>query len=427
MAGLLQSPANGARKFVVAVAAEFIASLLFALYGNATPSQWGPWGNGITLAVLVYITANVSGGHINPAVTFSTILTGHINFTKGLCYIVAQIGGACIGTLLMVPLTIGATVGMGNNGPGCFTPNDGQAISLAQAFGWEAIMTFVLVSTVYAVAVGEPSFGNIGPFAIGLALWASGFIGSQYTGTALNPSRVLGTSIVFDCYWSQAWVYILAEFAGAFVAGLCSWPLYGTGPSWRNFLGWMGKGPGSRHFARKQHDAALEADNRRHAAVRNGLGKVEGDDQQRTSDVNWHQNPAAGTAGAFGAAKTRDQGHAIDMIPHHNGPASQPHGPQFIPGPPNGAGSHDNSAGGFYGDEQQRLRSAGAPARPMTAADVPRHIALEIIEASNQEGYMVSSSMPNMGQPGLKGGGRGVLTDRPGATAQQLPLVPGVL
>ncbi len=50
----------------------------------------------------VYITANVSGGHINPAVTLSTILTGHINLTKGLCYIVAQIGGACIGTLLMV-------------------------------------------------------------------------------------------------------------------------------------------------------------------------------------------------------------------------------------------------------------------------------------------------------------------------------------
>lgn len=46
-------------------------------------------------------------------------------------------------------------------------------------FGWETIMTFVLVSVVYAVAIGEPSFGNMGPFAVGLALFAMVFAGDM--------------------------------------------------------------------------------------------------------------------------------------------------------------------------------------------------------------------------------------------------------
>ena len=44
-------------------------------------------------------------------------------------------------------------------------------------FGWETVMTFVLVSVVYAVAVGEPSFGNVGPFAVGLSLFSMVFAG----------------------------------------------------------------------------------------------------------------------------------------------------------------------------------------------------------------------------------------------------------
>lgn len=46
-------------------------------------------------------------------------------------------------------------------------------------FGWETVMTFVLVSVVYAVAVGEPSFGNVGPLAVGLSLFAMVFAGQH--------------------------------------------------------------------------------------------------------------------------------------------------------------------------------------------------------------------------------------------------------
>ena len=132
-------------------------------------------------------------------------------------------------------------------------------------FGWEVIMTFVLVSVVYAVAVGEPSFGIMGPFAVGLALFAMVFAGelsscnlciantsvtswfeacmsrgiapapehepqhvsflvtcvarnaavmliagSQFTGTAINPARALGPAIVFHCHWDKVWLYVIA-------------------------------------------------------------------------------------------------------------------------------------------------------------------------------------------------------------------------
>jgi glycerol uptake facilitator-like aquaporin len=55
--------------------------------------------------------------------------------------------------------------------------NAPQGVNLSQAFGWEVMMTFLLVVTIYSVAVGEPSFGNMGPLAIGLALFAAAITG----------------------------------------------------------------------------------------------------------------------------------------------------------------------------------------------------------------------------------------------------------
>lgn len=64
--------------------------------------------------------------------------------------------------------------------PGCFTHEGGVTITKGQLFLWELIMTFVLVSTVYAVAVTKPGHGNIGPLAVGFSLFASAFIGEHH-------------------------------------------------------------------------------------------------------------------------------------------------------------------------------------------------------------------------------------------------------
>ncbi|DBB15366.1 TPA: hypothetical protein ACH3X3_003608 [Trebouxia sp. C0006] len=182
MPGLLQTPEGRFRsaKFVYALLAEAIGVLLFTFAATASvsPQQtapWAPWGNGIALALSVYITANISGGHVNPAVTLAAMLTGHISIVKGLAFIIFQISGACLGTLMIAGLVPGSYVGMGNHGTGCFTTAPG--VSLGMLFGWKAVMTFVLVSVVYAVAIGDPSFGAMGPLAIGLSLLAMVFAG----------------------------------------------------------------------------------------------------------------------------------------------------------------------------------------------------------------------------------------------------------
>ncbi|KAK9804678.1 hypothetical protein WJX73_009374 [Symbiochloris irregularis] len=256
MPGLLQTPghAYSDTKFVVALFAEFLGTMFFTFCGSATPTgsssqqgivlggaqqaNWAPWGNGIVLAVLVFATANISGGHLNPAVTAATLVTGHIGPLKGLMYMLVQLSGGCCGILLVAGLVPGARVGMGDSGIGCFHTSEG--VTLGQLFGWELIMTFILVSVVYAVAVGEPHFGNIGPLAVGLTLFAMVFAGSTYTGTSVNPARSFGPAAVYHCYWNQVWLYCIAEFSGGILAGLAAGPLYGVGAPWlRIILPWV--------------------------------------------------------------------------------------------------------------------------------------------------------------------------------------------
>jgi glycerol uptake facilitator-like aquaporin len=83
--------------------------------------------------------------------------------------------------------------GMGNGGPGCFdlTTID-QTITKSQLFGWEVVMTFTLISVVYACGVAKPGHGSFTPLAVGLSLVACAGTGGKYSGAALNPARVIG-------------------------------------------------------------------------------------------------------------------------------------------------------------------------------------------------------------------------------------------
>ena len=93
------------------------------------------------------------------------------------------------------------TVGGGDSMPGCFTHEGGVTITKGQLFLWEMIMTFVLVSTVYAVAVTKPGHGNIGPLAVGFSLFASAFIGEPSgicCTAAIPPEACLTTCASWD-------------------------------------------------------------------------------------------------------------------------------------------------------------------------------------------------------------------------------------
>lgn len=221
-------------KFVV----EFAACMMFHFIGSISPT---PWANGIALIVLVYYTAKTSGAHLNPAITLTFTMLGYTNPLEMLVYWAAQIGGCILGALwiaLLVPdLNIGQSITRGDDDAhdGCFVPRDGLAPKYV--FGWEALCTFNFIAPIFSVVwytYRKKGYGNTGPLLVGMSLMANAFVAGKFTGAALNPARVLGSYIVFDCN-NQAVVghYIVGEMLAGFLVPFMIVPWYGICPdSW---------------------------------------------------------------------------------------------------------------------------------------------------------------------------------------------------
>lgn len=220
------------RTFIVSLICECIGVALFTFLGSTVVDPiLGPFVNGFALTVWIYTAANISGGHLNPAVTFSTLLCGFYPLLHSMLYIALQIVGAILGSLMAAGLVPGAGVQMGDTGPGCFTRNSvDDSLTRAQAFGWEALMTFTLISCVYACGIAKPGHGSFTPLAVGLALVACAGTGARYTGAALNPARVIGPLVVFGCGKDVAWVYVLSQLFAAVCACLIFSVVSGWGP-----------------------------------------------------------------------------------------------------------------------------------------------------------------------------------------------------
>jgi MIP family channel proteins len=173
---------------------------------------------GFGLAAMIYAAANISGGHINPAVTIGFIVAKKIYVLKGFFYIFSQLAGAMVGSALLRattpeiawrPVNLGATAVNGN-------------VSLAQAVFLEFIITFMLVYTVFAT-VGIPKsrngMGKLAPLAIGLSVLAGHLLGAPFTGPSMNPARSFGPAVVSG-YWENHWVYWVGPFPAGIIAGL---------------------------------------------------------------------------------------------------------------------------------------------------------------------------------------------------------------
>jgi hypothetical protein len=91
-----------------------------------------------------------------------------------------QISGAIFGALFSAGLVAGSSIGMGDGGPGCFDHKGiNPKLTNAQIFGWEALMTFTLISVVYACGVAKPGHGSFTPLAVGLSLVACAGAGGR--------------------------------------------------------------------------------------------------------------------------------------------------------------------------------------------------------------------------------------------------------
>ncbi|CAA7389605.1 unnamed protein product [Spirodela intermedia] len=211
-----------------AALAEFISTLIFVFAGQgsgmaynkltangaATPSGLvaAALAHAFALFVAVSVGANISGGHVNPAVTFGAFLGGHITLLRGLLYWIAQLLGSVVACFLLKFATGGLKTG-------AFALSEN--VSAWNALVFEIVMTFGLVYTVYATAV-DPKKGNLGviaPIAIGFIVGANILAGGAFDGASMNPAVSFGPAVV-SWTWDNHWVYWLGPLIGAAIAAL---------------------------------------------------------------------------------------------------------------------------------------------------------------------------------------------------------------
>jgi MIP family channel proteins len=170
--------------------------------------------HGIALAIAVSAAMNISGGHINPAVTLGMLATKRISVQHAVLYIIAQLIGAIIGGYLLMgvfPKALGTLVNWG-------APGLSSQTSVAQGILFEAIMTFILVFAVFGTAV-DARAPKIGGFGIGLAIAIDIMAGGPFTGAAMNPARAIGP-MVAALNFTNWYVYWIGPILGSVIAAL---------------------------------------------------------------------------------------------------------------------------------------------------------------------------------------------------------------
>lgn len=182
---------------------------------------------GLSFALLVAATAKISGGHINPAVTFAAAATGKMKISTGVLYILAQLAAAILGSLLLKLVIAGPVEGnLGATTISVFEPavgggllDDAVGNGAGAALLVEAVLTFVLVFVVFATAFDRKGMAHLAPIAIGLAIVVDHFVGIPLTGASMNPARSFGPAVVADV-WDDQWIYWFGPLIGAAVAAL---------------------------------------------------------------------------------------------------------------------------------------------------------------------------------------------------------------
>ncbi len=216
------------KKFV----AEFIGTCVLVTLGCGTAMLTGceHWGGylatalafGLVIVGMAYCVGNISGCHINPAVSLAVFINGGITLKDFVGYICAQCLGALAGAgLLAAIFGLGGiddlTGGFGSNGLA------GVGGSVFAGLLVEVVLTFIFVLTILGVTSKKANHGSFGGLIIGLTLVLVHILGIGLTGTSVNPARSIGPAIMAAIVGNTApiisvWVFILGPLVGATIA-----------------------------------------------------------------------------------------------------------------------------------------------------------------------------------------------------------------
>lgn len=162
---------------------------------------------GLVVSAMIYTLGDISGAHINPAVTFAFWIAGRFPGKDVTPYIISQVLGAIAASLLVYLLfpdhqTLGATLPAGSD---------------TQSFILETILAFILVLAIINVATGAKEKGIMAGAAIGSIVAFEAIFAGPITGASMNPARSIGPALVSG-HLSSIWIYIAAPLSGAFIA-----------------------------------------------------------------------------------------------------------------------------------------------------------------------------------------------------------------
>lgn len=171
---------------------------------------------GISIVAMAYSIGNVSGCHVNPAVSLGFLLTKQMKGKDFIGYVIAQVLGALAGAAILGVL-LGSFSNLGAN---AYETEGMLATNIWIALLIETILTFIFVTAILGVT-SKKDYKNIAGIVIGLTLVLVHLIGISFTGTSVNPARSFGPALL-QCgeALTQVWVFIVAPLVGGALASL---------------------------------------------------------------------------------------------------------------------------------------------------------------------------------------------------------------
>ena len=166
---------------------------------------------GLVIVAMAYSIGNISGCHINPAVSLAMLISKKLSIKDFIGYVASQCVGAILGALLLSAF-VGVDSGLGTNA--LYDGNIWLSLLI------EVILTFVFVLSILGVT-SKVENGNVAGLVIGLSLTLVHILGISFTGTSVNPARSLGPALlVGGAALSNVWVFIVGPLVGGALAAL---------------------------------------------------------------------------------------------------------------------------------------------------------------------------------------------------------------
>lgn len=177
---------------------------------------------GLSVVAMAYTIGNISGCHINPAITLGVFLSGRMTFKDACAYMLFQVIGAFIGSALLYLLTtnVDGLVGTG--------ANDLQSgVSVVGGLVAEIVFTCVFVLVVLGTTDAQKGAGNLAGLTIGLSLILVHLVCIRYTGTSVNPARSIAPAVFQGgTALSNLWIFIVGPLVGGALAAVI-WKVVG--------------------------------------------------------------------------------------------------------------------------------------------------------------------------------------------------------